>query len=1141
MRILTNPRGSWTRYRGSVRLPRLGIGLVATAGALALGLAAIGPVSARTAQVTNTTSSTGGFYVSVTPTRIADTRANSGMAYAGDTLATGTTLQVQVPTSVVPAGATGVVLNVTAVDPSAAGFISVFPGGATVPTGSSLVSNLNFAAGATVANLVTVGLSSTGTVEIYNYTGNTNVVVDVEGYYTSTPASNGSGLYNAMSPVRVMGTLASGQAIAANSTQVISPSTLTAAGVPSSATAVVVNVTAAKATAASFVTVYPYSASATRPTASNLNFGAQVVNQAIANRVTVGVGSGGIAVYNHAGTVNVDVDVNGYYTGSGGTGSTFVAITPQRLTDTRSATNGTPIAASTSETFSLTNSSIPATAAAVAANFTVVPGDAPGYATVYPTSASTNPTASDVNWTASESPAVPNFTVADTAGTGKVAVFNSHGATINLLIDAFGYFGPSNAGTPTMVSAAVTDNSIAITYNEAVSCPATGADTNFAYDWTGTASGGTVTGCTTSASNGSVLDLTGTFTLPAASGGGSITYTAPTATNTTSNSVYATNNKAEFAATETIAISAAVAPTMVSAYTTATTLVITYNEDVTCPNAAGASADFAYNYTGSASGFAGAPVSLTCTSGGPGTNYLTLTDSSGVTAPSSGASVTYTAPTTNSSTASVYATGSVPPLYAKTQTITTFTAPSISGATVTAGPSGTGSGKGEIAVSYQDANGNNANMACPTSMTDLQAEFEYSNGGTPAYPSTCSASGNVLTLGTFYSSATGTTGETLVLPGAADTLTYTAPSATNTTTNSVNATSEFPAFPASQTFDLTATAAPKMVTAAVATAASITITYNEPVSCSAGADGAFTYDSSSGVSGGTATGCASGAGDTLVLSGAFNAPQGSASLTYTAPATSTTSNAVYAAGSTSVFAATQTISGTAFTAAPFTASAPASATAGTPANWTLSGGPSTNGLYTVTVDNATNSPNGAAPTSSATVTFTNGSATVPVTLVDAAAQTLEFTVNGATSTGDTAVTPAAATAAYGEILNSGTAHDLGSDTTAGSEPVAYNSGPWTGPQAFTVTGAVASTTYDLEVQIVDQFGNDTTTGAPSTATVTVASSDSATVNGGTTPASVGLTGGVGTFTYTTGSTAGSTDVLTVTGSGLSGFALSVKD
>ncbi|MHB1500643.1 MAG: beta strand repeat-containing protein [Candidatus Dormibacteria bacterium] len=510
MRMLTNPRGSWTRYRGSVRLPRLGFGLVATAGLLALGLAAIGPVSAHVTRVTNTTSSTGGSYVSVTPTRIADTRANSGYGYAGQTLATGTTLQVQVPTSVVPAGASGVVLNVTAVDPSAAGFVSVFPGGATVPTGSSLVSNLNFAAGATVANLVTVGLSSTGTVEVYNYTGNTNVVIDVEGYYTSTPASNGSGLYNAISPTRVLGSLASGAAIAANTATAVTVAG-GSTGVPASATAVVVNVTAADATAASFVTAFP--AGVTMPVASNLNFAAQVPNQAIANRVTVGVGTGGqIMVYNHAGSVNVDVDVNGYYTGSGGTGSAFVAITPQRLTDTRSSTNGSPIAASTSETFSLTNSSIPANAAAVAANFTVVPGAAPGYATVYPTSDTTAPVASDVNWTASESPAVPNYTIADTAGTGKVAVFNSHGATINLLIDAFGYFTPST--TPTVY--AVTPSAV---QNVTVSTSGTGTATDTQGDIQYTASGlGTTPVDIALFSSANVTDTNGAYTFTASGG-----------------------------------------------------------------------------------------------------------------------------------------------------------------------------------------------------------------------------------------------------------------------------------------------------------------------------------------------------------------------------------------------------------------------------------------------------------------------------------------------------------------------------------------------------------------------------------------------------------------------------------------------
>jgi hypothetical protein len=76
----------------------------------------------------------------------------------------------------------------------------VFPEGIAVPS----VSNLNFSPGQTVANLVTVPLSSSGMVSIYNHAGITNVVVDVEGYYTSTPLGNKSGLFNSLSPVRAL-------------------------------------------------------------------------------------------------------------------------------------------------------------------------------------------------------------------------------------------------------------------------------------------------------------------------------------------------------------------------------------------------------------------------------------------------------------------------------------------------------------------------------------------------------------------------------------------------------------------------------------------------------------------------------------------------------------------------------------------------------------------------------------------------------------------------------------------------------------------------------------------------------------------------------------------------------------------------
>jgi hypothetical protein len=408
-----------TRAPSSGRIARTGISwrilsrpaaIVAVAGGLLFGFLSVPAGAAATAS--SATTGVSGSYIPVTPTRIADTRSASGFPDAGQTIGSGGTLDVQVSGSGgVPTGAAVAVLNVTAINPSQPGFLSVNPEGQNQPAS---VSNLNFVTGQITANLVTVPLSSSGAVGIFNHVGNADVAVDVQGYYGSTPATDGSGLFNTLSPSRVLGTLQSGSPIGPNTA--VSVPVAADTGVPADATAVVVNLTAAGGTDASFLSAYGTGTS--QPTVSNLDF---VAGQTVANRATVPMGTNGdIEVYNHTGTVNVDVDVNGYYTGAGGTGSAFVPITPQRLVDTRTSTGGTSIA--------------PAT------NVTAIPGNAPGYLTVYPTADTTVPVASDVDWAANE--VVPNFTIADTAGTGNVNMFNNQGATLDLAIDAFGYFAP---------------------------------------------------------------------------------------------------------------------------------------------------------------------------------------------------------------------------------------------------------------------------------------------------------------------------------------------------------------------------------------------------------------------------------------------------------------------------------------------------------------------------------------------------------------------------------------------------------------------------------------------------------------------------------------------------------------------------
>ena len=107
--------------------------------------------------------------VPITPTRILDTRVGLGLT-GPFTSATPRDLQVTgaVPTpagtaTVVPPGATGVVLNVTAVHPTAPGFVSIRPAGT---PGPPTTSNLNVTAGDIVPNAVTVALSVDGVIEL---------------------------------------------------------------------------------------------------------------------------------------------------------------------------------------------------------------------------------------------------------------------------------------------------------------------------------------------------------------------------------------------------------------------------------------------------------------------------------------------------------------------------------------------------------------------------------------------------------------------------------------------------------------------------------------------------------------------------------------------------------------------------------------------------------------------------------------------------------------------------------------------------------------------------------------------------------------------------------------------------------------
>ena len=138
--------------------------------------------------------------VTIEPVRVLDTRdpVNVGLAgpfvsaVAQDLKVTGSVPTTTGTKTVVPAGATGVFLNVTPVGSTAAGFISVRPANA---AGLPSTSNVNFTVGAINPNAVLVELpvggADDGKIEItfdaFGAAGPTSdVLVDVVGYTTDT-------------------------------------------------------------------------------------------------------------------------------------------------------------------------------------------------------------------------------------------------------------------------------------------------------------------------------------------------------------------------------------------------------------------------------------------------------------------------------------------------------------------------------------------------------------------------------------------------------------------------------------------------------------------------------------------------------------------------------------------------------------------------------------------------------------------------------------------------------------------------------------------------------------------------------------------------------------------------------------------
>ncbi len=382
----------------------------------------------------------GSSFSPLVPARILETRPGEtptvdGLFYGGGLTAGSGVLELQVGgRGGVPANAGAVVLNITATGAPVGGYVTAYPCDAPRPTAS----NVNYAAGQTVPNLVIAKLSANGKVCLFTLTP-THLIADVNGYLFAGSS------YAALSPARIAETrvglpptvdgLFSGIGpIGAG--QILELQVGGRGGVAADAASAVMNIAVAGPAAPGYLTIYP--CGAPRPNASSLNY---VAGQTSANLVNAKVGTGGkVCIYSLSAT-DLVVDVNGFYRA----GTTYVPLSPARVLETRAGEiptvdgqfSGTgPLGTGQTLELKVTDrAGVPANAATVLLNVAVTGSSVAGFLTVWPCGEA-RPTASNLNYTAGGT--IPNLVIVKVGVGGKVCLFAS--STTHVIADLNGFY-----------------------------------------------------------------------------------------------------------------------------------------------------------------------------------------------------------------------------------------------------------------------------------------------------------------------------------------------------------------------------------------------------------------------------------------------------------------------------------------------------------------------------------------------------------------------------------------------------------------------------------------------------------------------------------------------------------------------------
>jgi hypothetical protein len=327
---------------------------------------------------------------------------------------------------------------VTVVPQGELGYITVWPTGQSQP----LASTLNSLDGEVQANAAIVAGGTGGAISVFA-TNNTDLVLDINGYFVANTVSSALGFYP-MAPCRLVdtrpgapSTIITGALVGGTSTTLpIVSGTYTGSSplpcdVPATAQAYSLNFTLIPPGPVGYLTVYPTGEAL--PTVSTLNdpTGAVQANAAIAP-----AGTGGSINAFVTQTTDLVVDINGYFAPVGAGALSLYALPPCRVLDTRNPAGAPPFEGTINVNVLGSGCGGTSAAEAYVFNATVVPDGFLGYLTLWP-QGSAQPLASTLN--AYAGAVTSNMAIVPTSNT-EISAF----ATSNtyLVLDLFGYFAP---------------------------------------------------------------------------------------------------------------------------------------------------------------------------------------------------------------------------------------------------------------------------------------------------------------------------------------------------------------------------------------------------------------------------------------------------------------------------------------------------------------------------------------------------------------------------------------------------------------------------------------------------------------------------------------------------------------------------